>query len=104
MAANHLKCLYSTVEVNDRLKSFQATGHRFFVIAAQFASFDSLGLSSEATQLTAGATSQIRSQKILANTHCCVKSSWVGYKSFFLCINLVFRISISGLGGLTYRE
>lgn len=55
MADSHLKCLHSTVEVND-IKSFQATGH-CFIIVAQFASFDSvaLGLSSEVTQLAAEA-------------------------------------------------
>lgn len=43
MAAYHLKCLYSIVEVNDSLKSFQATGHHF-IIVAQFASFYSVSL------------------------------------------------------------
>jgi len=35
------QCFYSTDEVNRSLKSFQTTGHHCFVIAAQFASFDS---------------------------------------------------------------
>lgn len=58
-------CLYSTVEVNHSLESFQATGHYFFIIAAQFASFDSshLGLWSEDMKHTAEEASQVRSLK-----------------------------------------